>query len=617
MCGIAGHIVNNGDTPDYDGVVRASNLLTHRGPDGNGIQSYPSACLAHRRLSIIDIAHSPQPWISSNNRFCMVFNGEIYNYIELRRELEKLGYHFVSNGDTEVLLNMYIHYGANCLDKLNGMFAFAIWDNQNRCLFIARDRLGKKPLYYSLTKSGLAFSSELNSLREINRTQKTLDNRALHDYFAYQFILGERSIFSEIKKLPPAHYMTYTDGNHLIKRYWSLPHPQEPHLNFNNLKEELCTLIDDAVSIRLRSNVPVGAFLSGGLDSAIIVSAMHKHGITANTYTIGFSQKSFDESDFARETAQFYNTIHHEKIISLENFEINQEILLHFGEPFADQSAIPTWHICKYTRELATVALSGDGGDELFAGYNRYRARQLLEFFNKLPKFIQQYISRIPAWKSDDGSYYGSSLIKKITLFLALNDRLKETPNDLIPQIFSASERRKLFSVDFAIKSHDSIKDFCLENIDAVTQMQLTDIQTYLAEDILTKVDRMSMSHSLEVRSPLLDYRVVEFACKLPLHYKIKHGSQKYILREAFRHRLPNQILTRRKQGFNIPITEWLRTFIKDKVEETIFSNNLPLFQRKYIQELWTQHQSRKNDNGLKIWTLYVFHLWYNKYLTH
>lgn len=612
MCGIVGHVRPAGQTAQYHNIVAASRLLAHRGPDGEGIINWPGACLAHRRLSILDLEHSSQPWVSEDGRYAMVFNGEIYNYRELRETLRKKGVHFRSRGDTEVLFQLYIHMGADCLNLLNGMFAFAIWDRQKSRLFMARDRLGKKPLYFARVDDGLAFASEISALRAIDGISHDIDTHAVHDYFAYQFIPGNRSIYSDINKLQPAHYLEFTDGEMSIRRYWSPPRPETCNRSIDDLGEQLRDILMSAVDIRMRSDVPLGAFLSGGIDSAVIVATMRKLGVTAETFTVGFNEKSYDESDAARQTADFLKSHHHQAILQQDLSNLPDKWLHAFGEPFADHSAIPVWHVCEYARRHVTVALSGDGGDELFAGYRRYRGRQLMRGYNALPDILRKAIARFSRLLPNSDDYYANSLPKQLRLFLAMQQRFSETPNDLIPQTFTASERQQLLGDEPApVSSRDSIDELCLNGIDSISQMQLSDINSYLPEDILTKVDRMSMAHGLEVRAPMLDYRLVEFICRLPVKYKIHHGEQKYLLKKAFHPWLPEQLMHRKKQGFNLPIAGWLKGSLKLAAEETILYNIPAWCNHHYVHKLWDEHQGGKIDHSAKLWTLFVFGLWH------
>jgi asparagine synthase (glutamine-hydrolysing) len=443
MCGIAGQVTPAGNAPDTQGVERALLSLQHRGPDGSGIETFSRACLGHRRLSVIDLEHSQQPWLSPDRRFCMVFNGEIYNYLELREELRDLGYRFRSDGDTEVLMNMFTHYGPACLDRLNGMFALAIWDETEQSLFMARDRVGKKPLYYSENTGAISFASELGALLQFSNTDFDTDLDAAHDFFAYQFIPGSKTIYRGISKLPPAHYLIHRNGRTAIRSYWSPPHPMPAWKNLPDLCDELVDILDDAVRLRLRSDVPVGVFLSGGLDASINLDSMSRRGADINSFTVGFGEKTFDERADARMIASHYNTRHYESVLDIHPEQLLDKCVAHTGEPFADPSALPTWLLCGQTRQQVTVALSGDGADELFAGYQRYRALPIVDLYQRLPAAVRGIIHHLVAERLPEStSYYGNSLIKKLKLLLRMSDRLEQTPGDLLPQTFSCDERQ-------------------------------------------------------------------------------------------------------------------------------------------------------------------------------
>lgn len=614
MCGIVGHVVSTGRSPNAEAVAAGMTAMRHRGPDGDGIANFASACLGHRRLSIIDVAGSPQPWSTEDGRYTISFNGEIYNYLELRQELEKDGFRFRTHGDTEVLLYLYVRDGAACLKKLNGMFAFAIWDETEKILFLARDRLGKKPLYYALSDRGLAFASEIEALREFSHIDRTIDWVAVQDFFAHQFIGGVRTIWQGIRKLPSAHYLCYKDGQTTKARYWTPPYPDPRPCALAERCEELRVLLDDAVRLRLRSDVPLGAFLSGGLDSSLVVAAMKRAGAEVESFTVGFSEASFDESKPAREVAAFFSTRHRARIISMEATRALEECIDAFGEPFADPSALPTGYLCQHTREHVTVALSGDGVDELFGGYRRYYARRWLEHARRLPRWLRGgLLKRLVSWLPEREAYYGKSRGKQLKLFARMMQAQDESPRDPLAQVFSLRERQALFAGGvIAPQPFDHLSEYKLEALDPLSQMMFADLHSYLGDDILVKIDRMSMHHSLEVRSPFLDYRIVEFACRLPPELKIQGSVQKFLVRECFRKTLPAAVLARSKHGFAVPLASWFRGPLKPLFESTVLDAAAPEFMNKAaIRDLWTEHQGHRVDHGFKLWCLLVFFRWY------
>jgi asparagine synthase (glutamine-hydrolysing) len=613
MCGIAGHVTSVGTNPDGDAVRAAIAYLAHRGPDGSGIREFRTACLGHRRLSVIDVDGSPQPWSSEDERYTIVFNGEIYNYLELRRDLSAKGFSFRTQGDTEVLLATYIRYGTGCLDRLNGMFAFAIWDEHTQQLFLARDRLGKKPLFFALLNGGIAFSSEINPLLTFSGVSHELDPAAINSFFAYQYITAPRTIYRDIRKLEAGHWLSYHEGSAKLTRYWTPPLPRQP--SRDDVCEELRWLLEDAVRLRLRSDVPLGAFLSGGLDSSIIVGLMARLGITVESFHVGFNHTSFDESIHAKIAADHFHTRHHSQIVSFDQDQTLRSALRHFGEPFADASAIPMWHLCRHTRKTVTVALSGDGADELFAGYRRYYARRFVGTYLRLPSALRSAISRqLMRWLPDNNEYYSTSLAKKLRLAIELAERTASAPEDFLAQTFSPEERRSLLKEDISAAVPDQIRDIQLEKLDDVSRMMFTDMLVYLPDDILAKVDHMSMAHALEVRSPFLDYRLVEFACRLPLSLKLSGSTQKSVLRAAFGQLLPGSLSKRQKHGFAVPVGHWFRGPLKDTFCQTVLeSPAVDLLNRNTINALWAAHQTGRIDHGQKLWSLLVFHRWYHE----
>lgn len=614
MCGIAGHVTKGSRKPNENAVGQAIDHLQHRGPDGSGLYRSTNACLGHRRLSILDLEHSTQPWTTEDGKYTIVFNGEIYNYIELRKELENNGYKFSTRGDTEVLLKLYLDQGRKCLEKINGMFAFAVWDNTEEILFLARDRVGKKPVFYSLFDDSIAFCSELSPLLSFSDIDTRLDMSAVQDYFSYQFIPGEKSIYKGIRKLLPGHFIRFSRGNIINKCYWSPPQPEHQTKNIQQAGDELRSLVDDAVKIRLRSDVPVGAFLSGGIDSSVIVGTMKKFDANVQTFTVGFSEKSFDESNVAAATAKYFGTQHHSQKMEITLRSLIEKYFESFGEPYADPSALPTWNLCQYVSEHVTVALSGDGSDEIFGGYRRYFAAGFVSKVLNLPAWVRtNLIQKVIDNLADDDRYYGASYKKKIKLFGNMLRRFEETPRDYLPQTFTSSERARLFNDKIGVLNsvnHDT--EYNLSGLGRTEKMILTDIHAYLSEDILTKVDRMSMAHSLEVRSPFLDYRIVDFACRLPLKMKLNKNQQKVILREAYRNILPKEIYTMPKHGFSVPVSKWLKNELREFFETTVLDGPDPAFiNPSEVRKIWSDHISGKADNGFKLWTILLFYYWY------
>jgi len=620
--------------------------------------------LGHRRLAIIDLSpFGHQPMRNDDGTVIIVFNGEIYNYDEIRRDLISRGHHFRGESDTEVLLRLYeeeCRNGFNAelssesgknnselrmtpyelkfsrfLSRLNGMFALAIWDSRSGTLFLARDRIGKKPLYYRHEPHRLIFASEMKSILAVKDVPREIDAAALDDYLTYQYVPHPKTIFRGINKLPPAHYALWKNGELTVRQYWNVKfgtqnsESETNHSAFriphSELTEELRSLVADAVRIRLRSDVPIGAFLSGGIDSSITAGMMQQLSTQQiRTFSIGFPQKEYDETEYARMAAARFGTKHEEFIVTPSVENLLPKLVYHYDEPFADSSAVPTWYLCEMTRREVTVALSGDGGDELFAGYDRYRAVRLGMFAERLPSIVRKFLagtirSMIPA------STKQRSPLRRLKRFL---EAIGMSPLEQYLQwiaIFNRERRRKLYTPEFAeqIASHDSL-DFlcgaaeCFSNRDRVTQIALTDMTTYLPCDLMTKVDIASMAHSLECRAPLLDYRIAEWAAKLPIDAKIEGNRGKKILRETFRDLLPPDIERRRKMGFGVPIDHWFRGPLRETVRDVLLDTRTiqrGMFQRNFIEQILHEHFTNRFDHAYRIWALFILELWMRRWV--
>jgi len=620
MCGICGLIdLNMRSGLELPSTVRLmANRLVHRGPDAEGLWHGPGVALGHRRLSIIDLAGSIQPMQDPTGRYILVFNGEIYNYLELRSDLEKHGIRFRTEGDTEVLLAAFIIYGPGCLEYLNGMFAFAVWDRQEQILFAARDRMGVKPFFFGQGRGGLlAFASELQSLRGLP-LDFSVRPSALVQYLRHGFIRSPDTIFQGVRELRPAHFLRYSRHGLEVRPYWEPPLPDSgwKHRSESELAEELRDLVRSAVQFRLRSDVPLGAFLSGGLDSSVIVAAMRDLGETdIHSFAIGFEEASFDESPFARQVADYLGTTHHESRKALRAGDLLFDLVRHYGQPYGDSSSIPTWHLCQETRRHVTVALSGDGGDELFCGYRRYVARRLLAWYQKLPQSVRRkclaaLIKRLP----EGTAYYDHSLIKKLRLFVDLDQRVTDDPNDIYPAFFKTEDLARLLDPEqISIEhEHQNVEMTAAQEMDPIELMMRSDILHYLPDDILTKVDRASMAHSLEVRSPFMDYRVAEFACRLPLQYKLRGLTTKHLLRKAFAKDLPPGPLKRQKHGFAVPMGDWFQGPLKAVYEDIVLSSPMKnLVNRDEAGRLLKDHQYGRTDHGHRLWLLLFLHAWH------
>lgn len=623
MCGITGFI----DFAGHDSqqararVERMADAIVHRGPDAGGYYTDEYAALGHRRLAIIDLSSGQQPMSVLNGAVQIVFNGEIYNYREVRAELEQAGCAFQTKSDTEVILWAYVHWGEACVERLAGMFAFAIWDRRSRRLVLARDRVGKKPLYYYRRGSIVAFASELKALRAANLCPDELDPEALDCYLSYGYIPAPKTIYKHVRKLKAARVAVFTATGESERPYWQLSFAHTRQRSLDEAIEEFEPLMDDAVRCRLVSEVPLGAFLSGGIDSSLVVASMARlMNQPVKTNSIGFDDSDFSEIGVAQEISRHLRTEHREFVVQPRAADVIEKIAWHCDEPLADSSAVPTWYVCQMARESVTVALSGDGGDESFGGYT----------FRYVPHMMEAKLrAKIPVWARAPlfgllgAAWPGSARLPKplrlktILENLAVGDA-EAYYRDLI--WMRADTRQGLYSSDFlrtlnGFTPMEMVRPYYSHpgSPDALSRSQLADIHFYMTDDVLVKVDRMSMAHSLEVRSPLLDHRIIEFAASLPADLKIRSGQGKVLLRAAAARRLPERIQKMPKRGFSIPAAKWLRTDLRTIAEELLFDSNrsfAPLLERKAITTLWQEHLSMARDHSVLLWGLMMLGLW-------
>jgi asparagine synthase (glutamine-hydrolysing) len=550
-----------------------------------------------------------------------VCNGEIYNYKALRHSLIKKGHRFGSGSDTEVILHLYEELGPRCVDRLRGMFALALWDAGEQTMFLARDRLGQKPLYYYSDARLFAFASEIRAILQLPGLDFAADKRGIDCYFKYGYIIGERTPYERIRKLPPAFRMLIRGGKMVTERYWDVPFPMSlpPHAKHPDLIEEFDTIFSEAVRLRLESDVPLGAFLSGGIDSSAVVSKMaSESGKEVKTFAIGFSETSYDERSYAKRVADLLGTEHRDYTVNYGIQELLPKMVRHFGEPFADSSAIPAYHLARVTRQHVTVVLSGDGGDELLCGYNRYLGRKILAYYFLIPQAIRKgVIEKVLSRFRVGDKYYGDSLIKQIKLLIGQARRLEDSPFAVLPQVFDRSLRRELLGSEVDMNGYEGSFDQVLQyahsgnHLDAISQMMWADLHTYLPDDILVKVDRMSMAHSLEVRSPFMDHKLVEFAARLPIVLKLSGFTTKYLLKRAVKNILPDNIIQRKKHGFMVPLAAWFKKELKPLVIEQLLDSEAP-FDRMVVEQLLAEHWSGKADHSHRIWVLLMYVLWKN-----
>ncbi|MBN2030717.1 asparagine synthase (glutamine-hydrolyzing) [bacterium] len=625
MCGICGILYRDGiRQPEASILKKMCHTLVHRGPDDEGQVILNHVGLGMRRLSIIDLTGGHQPLSNEDESIWIVFNGEIYNYRELRAELEKSGHMFRTKSDTESILHGYERWGIRICEKLNGMFGFGLWDHHQKKLFLARDRLGIKPLYYYQDEEKFVFGSEIKAILQAPNIHRDIDLLALNNYLTFEYIPSPRSIFKHIRKLPPGHWLSWHEGQVQIKPYWRLS-PQVIPWDEHEARLRLFELLEDSVRLRLVSDVPLGAFLSGGIDSSIIVSLMA--GLVkepVKTFSIGFKESSYNELTYARAVARKYNTDHHEFTIEAKALDLTEKLIKQFDEPFGDFSIFPTYLVSKMARDFVTVVLSGDGGDELFAGYDTYRAHCFdRRFYHRLPKIVKSRIfellaKRLPPTDKKKG------VINSYKRFIQ-GTRLPKSLYHARWMVFLQElERQNLFS-DHVLETirqtdpYDFIFQYSsmVDGQDDVTRTGYIDVNTYLVDDILVKVDRMSMANSLEARVPYLDHRVVEFTFTLPPDLKLKGGDSKILLKKTFWDHLPREVKNRDKQGFSIPIKNWIRNDLKPMMLDLLSPNRIEkqgFFNSEYVSHLIDEHLKGKENHSHQLWALIVFEQWYDLY---
>lgn len=630
MCGIAGWAnLDASESPVFGDEIVLHNMcerMVHRGPDSEGLWLGRGVALGMRRLSIIDLATGEQPVWSEDKRIVAVMNGEIYNFRELRRDLEQLGHRFTSQTDTEVLPHLYEEFGEAMVEKLNGMFAFALWDLRGEKLLVARDRFGEKPLYYGTFDGKLIFASEPKVLLENAHVTPELNENALRQYLSFDYVPAPHSIYKGIYKLPAAHVLTVEKGEVKTRRYWNLSFAKpEEKLSLRDASKELGELLADSVRMRLVSDVPLGILLSGGVDSSTVAAfATQFSRERVKTFSIGFEEDSFDESEYAREVAAHLNTEHYEDKLSVETAaELIAGIGKWLDEPLSDGSLLPTFLLSRFVRQHVTVALGGDGGDEIFAGYPMYYGHKMARVYDSIPRFmrngvIEPVINNLPV------STKNLSFDYKAKRFVAAANYDAVTRHHSWFGSFSARAQNDLLTERVLAQRSDDIyadAKSLLEICDAreqIEQMQYLDMNFYLAEDILTKVDRASMAVSLEVRAPFLDPRVAEFAARLPLEYKLNGSNGKYILKETVKNLLPKSVIKRPKKGFGIPIAEWLKGRLNPLLRDLLAPErikNQGLFDADYVQNLIREHETNAASHHKQLWTLLVFQLWHDNFL--
>lgn len=665
MCGFAGAAWNSDARPlSFAELRRMTHVLTHRGPDDHGFwtsgldatfsdddsdddvpgdlafRSGPAAALGHRRLSIIDLAGGRQPLANEDGSIQVAFNGEIYNYRELQSRLQAAGHRFSTDTDTETIVHLYEDYGADCVHHLRGMFAFALWDEQNKRLLLARDRTGQKPLFYrrhgSHRNARVDFASELKALLQVDDAPRELNARAMGWFLTYQYVPHPHSILDGYSKLPPAHRAVFENGRLTVQRYWSPPFADAADNETTvpvdaadwspeRWRTELRERLTEAVRLRMRSDVPLGAFLSGGVDSTIVAGLMQ--GLSdrpVHTFSIGFPVEQFDERAYAREAAAHLGTEHHEWVVEPSALATLPRLIWQYDEPFSDSSAIPTMYLSEKTREQVTVSLSGDGGDELFAGYDRYKAVALGSRIDRLPSALRKFAAW-DVWQHMPASTEQMSFRRRLKRFLAGLGQSPERRYLKWIGIFDDDRLRYLLTDEFKerLGEFDSA-EFLLDayaacpSRDFVTRTTCTDVLTYLPCDILTKVDVASMTYGLECRSPLLDHHVVELAARMPIELKLRGATGKRILTETFSDLLPESIQRRRKMGFGVPIDHWFRNELKPLLTDALLDSrslDRGYFNPDAVRTLIDEHVNNEWDHSYRLWALLCLEMWHRVYL--
>jgi asparagine synthase (glutamine-hydrolysing) len=620
MCGICGVVSFQPDIPFERSVLqRMNDSIRHRGPDDQGYYQDAQASLAMRRLSIIDLHTGQQPISNETGDVWVVYNGEIYNFKNVRSILEQRGHIFKTQTDTEIIVHAYEEYGVDCVQHFNGMFAIALWDARQHRLFLARDRLGIKPLYYWSDRPRLVFASELKALVLHPDVPRQINFAALDLFLTLEYIPAPHTIYEDIYKLLPGHTITVERGEIKVSQYWDVPH-HPIDLNEAECTEALSSLIDDAVRIRLISDVPLGAFLSGGIDSSTIVGYMTQHmSEPVQTFSIGFEDDTYDEVPYANAVAKHFGTNHHVEVLNPDIATLVEKLVPHHDEPFADTSIFPTYLVSQIASRNVKVVLSGDGGDELFAGYDTYVAEKLNHYYGRLPGALRQRVlPKIVDWLPPQPAKKG--LINKIKRMVeggALDPSLQHTRWMIF---LNSAEKTLLYKADLRATLNDQVTAeylggyFAKANaFGSLAQQQYVDIKSYLPEDILTKVDRMSMAVSLEARVPLLDYRIVEFAMNLPHHMKLNGSRTKSILRNAVRDLVPEIVLEKPKQGFSIPMKHWLRSSLKPMMLDLLSKDSLNkhgYFDHQVVATWIQEHLDGRTNHSHRLWALMVFEMW-------
>jgi asparagine synthase (glutamine-hydrolysing) len=621
MCGISGFVYFDGASAERRVIQEMTDVLHHRGPDADGHYIGNGVALGHRRLSIIDLSSGKQPLFNEDGTVSITFNGEIYNYQELRRDLES-SHTFRTRSDTETIVHLYEQYPDSFVEKLRGMFAFGIWDAKTRTMILARDRVGKKPLYYYADSRKLVFASEIKSILKHPGLKLEIDDYAVSDYLSLGYVPAPKSIYRQIRKVRPGHYLKVSASGKIEEiEYWDLSFRTGETRSEDEWKERVLSEFKTAVDIRLMSEVPLGAFLSGGLDSSGVVAMMRDLlDQPVKSATIGFREDRFDESKYALQVSRHLGTEHNARIVTPDKISTIDKLSWHYDEPFSDSSALPTYFVSQVAREQVTVALSGDGGDENFAGYTRYFADvQENRLRSVLPLPVRRAVFG-PMARLYPKMDWAPRFVRGKTTFRSLSvdaiegyfETVSTFRSEDKPRVLSGDLQRRLGDYD----SVDVFRDYYrkADTLDPLSRIQYVDVKTYLTDDILTKVDRASMATSLEVRCPLLDHKFMELVSSMPSSLKLSGRTGKYIFKKALEKHLPREVIYRDKMGFGVPLADWFRNGIKDYARTFVIERQDPYLSTAFVNKIWNQHQSGIRDRSNQLWNIMMFRLWLDKY---
>jgi asparagine synthase (glutamine-hydrolysing) len=625
MCGICGMVFQDGRPVDRRDLEEMTHTLRYRGPDDAGYHMAPGVGLGHRRLSIIDLDGGRQPIYNEDETVCVICNGEIYNFQDLRRALEAAGHRFRTRTDTEALVHLYEEAGADAPDRLAGMYAFAVWDARDRSLLLVRDRMGKKPLFYAEIPGGLVFASQLKTLLASRQVERRIDPDGLSDFLSLNYVLAPRTALQGVRQLPAGHLLRWQEGRLSVRAYWDMTLGEPEILSGQEAGEQLLDRLEEAVRCRLTSDVPVGAFLSGGVDSSSVVAFMTRHqNRPVRTFSAGFHEKTYDERPHARLVADRFHTEHQDVMMDADVAGLLPEFVWHLDEPFGDASALPLYRLAQAARSTITVALSGDGADEVFGGYPTLQADRIGAGYRRLPRWVRALaaagVARLPV------SFRKVSFDLKARQFVAGVEQEREAWHYYWRLITSEEDKTDLMNPDVRNLCREAparerfVSFFHAAPFEEEGNRHLyTDVKTWLANDILTKVDRATMAHGLELRAPFLDHRLVEFAFRLPFSLKVRRMTTKYLLKKAMRGILPEAILTRKKQGFNAPVSIWFQGPLRTVLHDTLSRDRLrmhDLLRAGAVERLIREHMDMRRDHGLRLWGLLCFQWWYERVFT-